>query len=145
MHRQGDAHTMQDNPHYDDVVADVEVYLTEVASRARAAGVADLWLDYGIGFGKTTAHNLALLAATDRFVALARHFDASVLVGASRKRFLGEISGLNLPPEERLEGTVAVHAWAVLAGAEVIRVHDVPVAVQLRELLVRPTIEVVAP
>lgn len=144
MHRQGDAATMQANPTYHDVVAEVLAFLGDIAARARSAGVGDLWLDYGIGFGKTTAHNLALLAATDQFVALARDYDAHLLVGASRKRFLGDISGENLPAAERLEGTVAVHAWALQAGADVIRVHDVPVAVQLRELLVRPTDEVVA-
>ena len=145
MHRLENEQGMVLDPHYDDVVAEVSAFLEDVATRARAAGVQDLWLDYGLGFGKNAEHNQTLLAATGHFVDLARRFDARLLVGASRKRFLSGNFGQNLPAEERMEGTVAVHAWALEAGADVLRVHDVPVAVQLRELVRRPTSEVVLP
>ncbi len=144
MHRQGDSTTMQLDPTYDDVVTDVLDFLGDVASTARAAGVGDLWLDPGIGFGKTVEHNLALLAATDRFVAQAASFDAGVLVGTSRKRFLGTLSTTPLDVEDRFEGSLATEAWALLNGASMVRVHDVEAAVQLRELLTRPIEEVIA-
>jgi dihydropteroate synthase len=85
MHRRGDSRTMQDNPTYVDVVGEVSDALEETAQRARECGVTRLWLDPGIGFGKTTAHNLSLLGRCDHFVALARRYGAGVLVGASRK------------------------------------------------------------
>jgi len=142
MHRQGDAATMQLSPHYDDVVAEVEDALGALAQRARAAGVAKLWLDPGIGFGKTSEHNWRLLAYLDRFVTLARHYDAGVLVGTSRKRFLGRLGASELDVEERLEGSIATEAWALVQGATMIRVHDVAVAAQLRDLIARPLAEV---
>jgi dihydropteroate synthase len=144
MHRQGDAATMQENPTYDDVVAEVGDYLEDVAQRALDAGVTRLWLDPGIGFGKTTAHNLALLARCATFVARARRYDAGVLVGVSRKRFLAELGSSSLDVDQRLEGSIAAEAWAMLEGVSMVRVHDAVAAVQLRELLVRPVQEVVA-
>ncbi|MFI5035905.1 MAG: dihydropteroate synthase [Acidimicrobiales bacterium] len=138
MHRRGDAATMQANPHYDDVVAEVGDALEALARRARAAGVTRLWLDPGVGFGKTTAHNLSLLAHLDRLVAVARSHDAGVLVGTSRKRFLGQLGGRELGVDERLEGSIATAAWALLAGATMIRVHDGRVGAQLRDLVARP-------
>jgi dihydropteroate synthase len=144
MHRQGDAATMQQNPVYGDVVAEVASALEALARRARAAGVTRLWLDPGIGFGKTTQHNLSLLAHLDRFVELARYHDAGVLVGTSRKRFLGRLGGRELAVDERLEGSIATAAWALLQGATMIRVHDVAVAAQLRDLVARPLSEVVS-
>jgi dihydropteroate synthase len=144
MHRQGDAATMQENPTYDDVVAEVGDYLEDVAQRALDAGVTRLWLDPGIGFGKTTAHNLALLARCSTFVARARRYDAGVLVGVSRKRFLAELGSSSLDVDQRLEGSIAAEAWAMLEGVSMVRVHDAVAAVQLRELLVRPVQEVVA-
>jgi dihydropteroate synthase len=144
MHRQGHSPTMQDHPTYVDVVGEVSDFLEDVAQRAREAKVGRLWLDPGIGFGKTTEHNLALLAHCDHFVALARRYDAGVLIGTSRKRFLGELGGGSLDVDQRLEGSLATAAWAMLQGVSMVRVHDAVAAVQLRELLVRPVQEVVA-
>ena len=138
MHRQGDSTTMQVDPHYVDVVTEVLDFLADAASRARRAGVGRLWLDPGIGFGKTVEHNLALLAHVDRLVALAERFDAGVLVGTSRKRFLERLGSVPLDVDQRLEGSIASEAWAMLKGASMVRVHDVASALQLRELLVRP-------
>lgn len=143
MHRRGGAADMQNDPLYDDVVAEIVSYLAEVASRASAAKVSPFWIDPGIGFGKTTRHNIALLAHVDRFVALADEFGAGVLIGTSRKRFLGELAG-GLDVDQRLEGSIATEAWALLQGVSMVRVHDAAAAVQLRELLTRPVEEVVA-
>ena len=144
MHRRGDAATMQLNPTYDDVVGEVEAFLRDAAQRARRAGVSSLWLDPGIGFGKTIEHNLALVAQVGRFVALAREFDAGVLLGTSRKQFLAQLGGERLEVDQRLEGSIATEAWAMLEGVSMVRVHDAAAAVQLRELLVRPVEEVVS-
>ena len=144
MHRRGDARTMQKDPRYGDVVGEVLAHLDDLAGRSRAAGVGALWLDPGIGFGKTTAHNLALLAHLDDLVALAERHEAGVLVGTSRKRFLGELGPAPLGVDDRLEGSIATEAWCLVHGAAVIRVHDVRAAVQLRDLLARP-LEAVAP
>ncbi len=143
MHRRGEAADMQNDPRYDDVVAEILDYLRDVATRARNAEVAPLWLDPGIGFGKTTRHNVALLAHVGRFVALANEFGAGVLIGTSRKRFLGELAG-GLDVDQRLEGSIATEAWSLLQGVSMVRVHDAAAAVQLRELLTRPVEEVVA-
>ena len=144
MHRQGDSATMQLNPTYDDVVGEIISFLTSMAERARAAGVTRLWLDPGIGFGKTTKHNIALVAHIARFVEVAGRYHAGVLLGTSRKRFLGDFGGDLLDVDERLEGSIATEAWALLQGVSMVRVHDATAAVQLRELLVRPVEEVVA-
>jgi dihydropteroate synthase len=111
---------MQRAPAYRDVVADVSAYLVARRSAASAAGVAPerLWLDPGLGFGKTFEHNLALLAALERFVAL-----GPVLLGASRKSFLGALTGQL--PAERLIGSLACAARAAQAGVAAVRVHDV--------------------
>lgn len=143
MHRRGGAADMQNDPRYEDVVAEIVSYLRDVATRAKAAGVSPLWLDPGIGFGKTTRHNVALLAHVEQFVALADEFGAGVLIGTSRKRFLGELGG-GLDVDQRLEGSIATEAWAMLQGVSMVRVHDAAAAVQLRELLTRPVEEVVA-
>ncbi len=129
---------MQDNPNYGDVVAEVSDFLADVAQRARAAGVRELWLDPGIGFGKTTEHNLALLARCDDLVALATTFGAGVLIGTSRKRFLGQLGPTPLEVEERFEGSLASAAWSMVQGVSMVRVHDVNETVQLRELLSSP-------
>jgi dihydropteroate synthase len=142
MHRQGESATMQDHPTYDDVVGEVSDFLEAIAQRARDAQIPQLWLDPGIGFGKTTSHNLALLAHCDHFVALARNYGAGVLIGTSRKRFLGELGSERLDVDQRLEGSLATAAWAMLQGVSMVRVHDAVAAVQLRELLVRPVQEV---
>jgi dihydropteroate synthase len=118
---------MQDAPHYDDVVRDVGDFLAERADVARAIGIADgaLALDPGIGFGKTAAHNLELLARLDALVA---RLDAPIAIGASRKRFLGALLGDADVPDtttRRDDGTLATTVWAVGLGASVVRVHDV--------------------
>ena len=142
MHSRGTPATMQIDPHYDDVVAEVLAELEVLARRARDAGVAPLWLDPGIGFAKTLEHNLALLAHLDRLVDLARRYDAGVLVGTSRKRFLGLLGPEPLDVDERLEASLATEAWALASGVAMNRVHDAPAALALRELLSRPLEEV---
>ena len=124
MHMQGDPRTMQTEPHYDDVVAEVEGYLLARATAAEQAGVAKerIWIDPGIGFGKSLEHNLALLRATPR---LAAH-GYPVLVGVSRKRFLGALTGREV--QNRGDATTAAVALCVYAGASVVRVHDAAAA-----------------
>jgi dihydropteroate synthase len=135
---------MQLSPRYDDVVGEVLSELEQMARHASDAGVTKLWLDPGIGFGKTLEHNLALIAHCDDFVELANRYDAGVLIGTSRKRFLGLLGPEVLDVDDRLEGSIATEAWAMLEGVAMIRVHDAPVALQLRELITRPVAEVVA-
>jgi dihydropteroate synthase len=141
MHMQGMPKTMQDDPRYDDVVDEVLAFLEERMAFALARGVREeqLMLDPGIGFGKTVAHNLALLDGLERFTTLGR----PVLLGASRKRFLGAILGTE--PSGRVIGTVATTVIGYLAGAHVFRVHDVKpnfealrVALAVREGVVAP-------
>jgi dihydropteroate synthase len=124
MHVQGEPATMQVAPRYDDVVAEVTAFLVERADRARRAGVAEVWVDPGIGFGKTAAHNLEVLARLDELVATG----TPVAVGTSRKGFLGALTG-GAPVDDRLEASVATAVWAVAAGAALVRVHDVAATV----------------
>jgi len=119
-HMLGDPTTMQVDPRYDDVVAEVGQYLRAAAERALAAGVPSVVIDPGIGFGKTLEHNLDLLRATDR-LARTGH---PVMVGASRKGFLGRITGVE-EPRERLGASLAAHLWVARLGAALLRVHDV--------------------
>ncbi|HOT23530.1 MAG TPA: dihydropteroate synthase [Thermoleophilia bacterium] len=121
MHMLGAPKTMQDDPHYENVVDDVLRFLEERLAFAVAAGIREeqVMLDPGIGFGKTVEHNLLLIRHLDRFVALGR----PVVLGASRKRFLGAI--LDAEPQQRLFGTVATTVIGLQAGAAVFRVHDV--------------------
>lgn len=130
MHMAGDPRTMQRSPRYDDVVAEVGAFLDDRAARAAAAGVREIWIDPGIGFGKTTEHNLELLAHLDALAASG----LPVLVGTSRKRFLGELladaSGEPAGVEDRLEGSVATAVWSALHGASMVRVHDVAATVR---------------
>ena len=144
MHSQGDSSTMQLNPVYGDVVGEVAEFLRAAARRAIAANVSPLWLDPGIGFGKTVEHNLALLANCAQFVELADEYGAGVLIGTSRKRFLEHLGSETLDVNQRLEGSIATEAWAMAQGVSMVRVHDAVAAVQLRELLVRPVEEVIA-
>ncbi len=130
MHLQGDPRTMQDDPRYDDVVAEVRAFLVERASAARSAGVGEVWIDPGIGFGKNVEHNLALLAHLDELVATG----FPVLVGASRKRFLGVLTGVD-DPADRLEGSLAAATWAMSAGAAMVRAHDVRATVEAPRLV----------
>ncbi len=127
MHRQGDARTMQDDPTYEDVVAEVHGAVLGMAQRAKAAGVEEVYVDPGIGFGKTTAHNLSLLAHLPELVEAAHAAGFGVVVGTSRKRFLGALgpSGVTVPPEGRLPGSLATASWLALCGVDLIRVHDV--------------------
>lgn len=121
MHMQGQPKTMQDAPLYDDVVGEVIAFLEERMAFAVSQGVREeqVLLDPGIGFGKTIEHNLTLLRHLDRLVALGR----PVVLGTSRKRFLGAILGAE--PGERVVGTMATTVIGLLAGAHVFRVHDV--------------------
>ncbi len=127
MHMAGEPSTMQVDPHYDDVVGEVCDFLRDRLAVARAAGVEEVWVDPGIGFGKTTAHNLSLLRHLDQVVALG----APVVVGTSRKAFLGAVLGRSdgldgpAPVDDRLEGSVATAVWAMTVGAAMVRVHDV--------------------
>ena len=121
MHMQGDPRTMQRNPTYDDVVDDVRSFLAERLGVAIADGVAEerVWLDPGIGFGKDLEHNLELLRRLGELRSLGR----PLVVGASRKSFIGKIDGSAV--DARLGGTIAASVLAAAEGADVLRVHDV--------------------
>jgi dihydropteroate synthase len=121
MHMLGTPRTMQDHPQYREVVADVREFFKERLAAARAAGIDEerIWLDPGIGFGKTDPHNAALLRRLDELAALGR----PLVVGTSRKSFIGRVDGS--PPEDRLGGTIASSLLAAANGAAVLRVHDV--------------------
>ena len=125
-HLQGTPETMQDRPTYSDVVADVHLALGTRLHQAREAGLGDILIDVGFGFGKTLEQNYALLAALDSFHILG----APLLVGVSRKSMVYKALGTG--PEEALNGTTALHAWALDRGAHFLRVHDVEAA---REVL----------
>jgi dihydropteroate synthase len=120
MHMRGRPRTMQRDPQYDDVVQEVRGFLAERAARASEAGIERVVIDPGIGFGKTAAHNFEILRRLDELASL----ELPILVGPSRKSFLGSLPSA-LPPEQRLEGTLAAVAVAVLNGASIVRVHDV--------------------
>lgn len=122
MHMQGEPRTMQKNPRYSDVVADVRQFLAERLDACRAAGIAEdkLCVDPGFGFGKSLDHNLALL----RDLASFRDLGVPVLAGISRKSMIGAITGRD-DPDERLAGSLAAAVIAALNGATIIRVHDV--------------------
>lgn len=153
MHMVGDPRTMQREPRYDDVVDDVTRFLVERADRAARAGVPEVWLDPGIGFGKTTAHNVALLARLDHLVAEG----FPVAVGTSRKRSLGVLlarsdAGLPAHPgpsggtaafdgpdpvavDDRLVGSLTTACWAMILGARMVRVHDVGATARAAEVI----------
>ncbi|HEX8648233.1 MAG TPA: dihydropteroate synthase [Thermoleophilaceae bacterium] len=129
MHMQGEPRTMQLDPRYDEVVSDVKAFLEERLAFAVGEGVPEerVWLDPGIGFGKTLEHNLELLRRLDEIVAIGR----PVVIGTSRKSFLGKITGRD--EKQRLGGTIATNVMAYERGAAVFRVHDVqPVADALK-------------
>lgn len=128
MHMQGTPATMQQNPTYDDVVQDILTALGERVKQATACGVQRIILDVGFGFGKTVAHNYALLQSLDAFRALQR----PLLVGVSRKSMIQKV--LNVSSDEALNGTTALHAWALDRGAQILRVHDVREAREVRDL-----------
>ena len=122
MHMLGEPKTMQDDPRYDDVVTEVRDFLAARLGAAVAAGVPRdrLCIDPGIGFGKNLTHNLTLLHDIASFEDLR----VPVLVGASRKRFIGQLTGVD-DPAERVEGTAGAVAWCAANGVDVVRVHDV--------------------
>jgi dihydropteroate synthase len=122
MHMLGEPRSMQEDPRYEDVVSEVKAFLEERLAFAVEAGVPEerVWLDPGIGFGKTVEHNLELLRRLDEIVAIGR----PVVVGTSRKSFLGKLTG-GRPEGERLAGTIATNVVALERGASIFRVHDV--------------------
>lgn len=132
MHMQGEPRTMQAAPHYDDVLAEVCAFLEARAEAALSAGVARerIWLDPGIGFGKTLEHNLALLSGLPALVALG----FPVLLGASRKRFIAAIGPGGEDPGDRLGGSLAAALAGAQAGVAAVRVHDVAQTVQALEV-----------
>jgi dihydropteroate synthase len=125
MHMSGEPHSMQEAPHYDDVVADVHSFLTQRIFACEMVGIPKkkIVIDPGFGFGKTSAHNLALLAQLKRFTELG----VPVLAGLSRKRTIGEITGRGV--DERIHGSVAAALIAAQNGAMILRVHDVAATV----------------
>jgi dihydropteroate synthase len=141
MHCKGTPADMQRDPHYDDVVREVGEFLDQRAAEARAVGVEELYIDPGIGFGKTVRHNLQLLAALPELVATG----VPVLVGTSRKGFIGHLGAGGSPNSRvgdvpplaagaRLEGSLASAVWAMACGAALVRVHDVGATVQAARL-----------
>jgi dihydropteroate synthase len=128
MHMLGTPRTMQEHPSYVDVVDDVRAFLTERIEFAISEGVAEerIWIDPGIGFGKTLGHNLELLRRLDELGELGR----PIVIGASRKSFIGKLTGRD--PDGRLGGTIASNVLALRGGAQVFRVHDVA---ELRQAL----------
>jgi dihydropteroate synthase len=121
MHMQGTPRTMQSDPTYDDVVDDVRAFLVERIEAATAAGIAEehIWVDPGIGFGKTVAHNTELL----RRLAELRDLGRPIAIGTSRKSFIGKLTGRDV--QGRIGGSIASTVLALRAGAEMLRVHDV--------------------
>ena len=119
MHMKGMPKCMQQNPVYKDVVKEIKDFLGERASEAKKAGILEVIIDPGIGFGKTTEHNLQILKRLNEFKSLG----CPILSGPSRKSFIGNITGL--PVDKRLEGTLAAVSIAVMNGANIVRVHDV--------------------
>jgi dihydropteroate synthase len=122
MHMQGTPATMQNSPQYSDVVAEVASFLRDKTAAAVSAGIDEskILLDPGIGFGKSVFHNLELLRRQRELLALGR----PLVIGASRKGFIGKISG-EATPSERIFGTAATVAWSIASGAHIVRVHDV--------------------
>lgn len=121
MHMQGDPKTMQQSPHYENVMIDVDCFLRENIQRCVDAGIEknQIILDPGFGFGKNLAHNYQLLAHLSEL----HHFGLPILAGMSRKSMVGQL--LNVPPQERVAGSVACAVIAAMQGAQIIRVHDV--------------------
>ena len=131
MHMKGVPRTMQRSPVYHDLIPEVLDFLRQRIDKAQAEGICSdrIMIDPGIGFGKTGEHNLEILRCLDRF----RSLEKPILIGTSRKAFIGKI--LNLPnPDDRLEGTAATVAWAITHGADVVRVHDVKAMCQVAQM-----------
>ncbi len=119
MHMKGTPKTMQQNPAYDNVVEEVASSLLSSLEKARHAGIEHVWVDPGLGFGKKLEHNLSLIRNLRRFTDL----HCPIVIGPSRKAFIGML--LNLPVDQRLEGTAAAVAASIFQGANILRVHDV--------------------
>jgi Dihydropteroate synthase (EC 2.5.1.15) len=119
MHTKGDPKTMQDNPVYVDLIEEIFEYLSRSVERARRSGIEQIMIDPGIGFGKTLEQNLVIIDRLNEF----RSLGVPVLIGVSRKSFIGKILGM--PVESRLEGTAAAVAASIMKGADIVRVHDV--------------------
>ena len=131
MHMKGVPRTMQRSPVYHDLIDEVQTFLRQRVDKAQAEGVCpdQIMIDPGIGFGKTAEHNIEILRRLDAF----RSLDKPILIGTSRKSFIGRL--LNLPnPDDRLEGTAATVAWAIAHGADVVRVHDVKAMCQVAQM-----------
>lgn len=133
MHIQGTPQTMQEAPEYHDIVLDICQYFETRLKLAASHGIHDITIDPGIGFGKTTAHNFALIRRLREF----SHLDRPILVGASRKSFLN-ISG-NRPVTDREIETVAIHAAAIMGGANIIRTHQVEYGRRMIDILTQVT------
>lgn len=119
MHMKGRPKDMQQNPVYEDVIAEVDQFFEERIAKAKAFGIKEIILDVGIGFGKTLEHNLMLLKNTEHF----KHFGYELLIGASRKSMIDKI--VPTPTEARLPGTLAIHLDSVKRGSSIVRCHDV--------------------
>jgi dihydropteroate synthase len=119
MHMQGTPTDMQDHPMYGDVIKEINTFFHEQIANARNVGIKKIIIDPGIGFGKTLEHNLLILKHLEAFTT----HGCPLLVGPSRKSFIGKITGS--PPQERTEGTIAAVVVAIMNGAHVVRVHDV--------------------
>lgn len=138
MHASGPSQTMQDDPRYGDVVGEIADFLTDAVERGRSAGVREIWVDPGIGFGKTLEHNLELIANLDIFVAI-----APTVVAVSRKRSLGVLharsDGLDeaVLVDDRLEASLAIATWGGILGADLVRVHDVRATVHAVGVIAR--------
>ena len=131
MHMKGVPRTMQHSPVYRDLIPEILTFLRQRIDKAQTEGVCPdrIMIDPGIGFGKTGEHNLEILRCLDRL----RSLEKPILIGTSRKAFIGKI--LNLPnPDDRLEGTAATVAWAIAHGADVVRVHDVKPICQVTQM-----------
>lgn len=130
MHMQGTPRTMQQNPTYRDVVEDIKTFLEERIAFAEAQGIprSRIVVDPGIGFGKRVEHNLELIRRLEEF----RGLGCPILIGPSRKSFIGKV--LDLPVEERLEGTAAAVALSIAHGADIVRVHDVKAMVRVARM-----------
>lgn len=126
MHMKGAPRTMQRAPQYDDVVGEICIWIQQKIQEAEAQGIAPerIIIDPGIGFGKTTKHNLEILRHLEEFRAL----NKPILIGTSRKSFIGNV--LDLPVTERVEGSVATVCWAITHGTDIVRVHDVEATVR---------------
>ena len=129
MHMKGKPRDMQVNPAYQNILAEVLAYFEKAIWKANVEGVEQILIDPGIGFGKTTEHNLTLLKNIKEF----KKLDCPVMIGVSRKSFIGKISGTEV--EERLSGTIALNTISVLNGVNILRVHDVQETVRMAKIV----------